>query len=66
MIYVYLFIFLIAVIAIVTNQLNAKIPCDHSWEERDNSFKCCKCGKKIPDYISAYKDTSRESLSEAA
>src|SRR4030088_2143594 len=66
MIYVSLFILLIAVIAVVTNQLNAKTPCDHNWEEHDNSFKCCKCGKKIPNYIAAYNDTYRESFSEAA
>ena len=57
---------LVAVIAVVTNQLNTKTPCDHQWEEHDNSFKCCKCAKKIPDYTTAYNNSYRESLREAA
>lgn len=53
MIYFALFIVLIALIAIITHRLNAKTPCDHSWEQHEHSVKCTKCGKKIPDYVAA-------------
>ena len=66
MIYFSIFTLLIAAIAVVTHKLNMKTPCEHSWEDHDNSFKCCKCGKKIPDYTTAYNDTYRESFNEAA
>ncbi len=66
MIYVALFILLIAVIAIVTNQLNAKPTCSHDWVDHQNSFKCCKCGKKIPDYTPANNEAYRHAYSDAA
>jgi len=66
MIYVALFILIVAVIAVVTHRLNAVAPCDHKWEAHDNSFKCCKCGKKIPDYTVENNDAYRRSLTEAA
>jgi hypothetical protein len=62
MIYFALFIVVVALIAIVTHWLNAKTPCDHSWEKHEHSVKCYKCGKKIPDYISV----NDESYTEAA
>lgn len=67
MIYLILFALLVAVIAVVTNQLNAKTHCAHNWEDGENSFKCCKCGKKIPDYTTAYAtETYTETLRKAA
>ncbi|HVV56223.1 MAG TPA: hypothetical protein VHC47_12895 [Mucilaginibacter sp.] len=66
MIYIASFILLVAVIALVTNRLNAKTPCEHDWQEHDHSFKCCKCGKKIPDYTAVYADQHNSSFSEAA
>jgi len=66
MIYLSLFTLLVAAIALVTNKLNAKTHCSHDWHEHDNSFKCCKCGKKIPDYIAAYNNTFSEPLRKAA
>ncbi len=62
MLYFFLFVLLVAVIAVVTDRLNAKKPCDHIWEQHEHSVKCSKCGKKIPDYISA----NANSYSEAA
>jgi len=62
MLYVTLFFLLVAMIGIVTNRLNEKPRCDHQWEHDHNSFKCCKCGKKIPDYLKAQD----ESFIEAA
>jgi len=62
MIYFFLFILLVAVIAVVTDRLNAKTPCDHNWEQHENSVKCSKCNKKIPDYTTQNID----SYSEAA
>jgi hypothetical protein len=66
MIYFLSFILLVAVIAIVTHKLNAKTPCDHQWEKHDGSVKCSKCGKKIPDYITATTNTYHEPIHEAA
>jgi hypothetical protein len=66
MIYFFLFMLLVAAIAIVTNKLNTKTPCNHNWEAHDNSVKCCKCGKTIPDYITAYSQSYSESFREAA
>ncbi|MEO6851006.1 MAG: hypothetical protein ABI203_09530 [Mucilaginibacter sp.] len=43
-----------------------KTPCDHTWDKHDNSFKCSKCGKKIPDCIAAYDNAHSESFHEAA
>ena len=62
MLYVTLFFLLVAMIGIITNRLNEKPRCDHQWEHDQNSFKCCKCGKKIPDYLQAQD----ESFIEAA
>ncbi|GEM_PF-724105 len=62
MIYVSLIFLLVALIGIVTNRLNSKPRCTHQWEHHDKAFKCGKCGKKIPDYLS----TGEESLVEAA
>ncbi|HJP64379.1 MAG TPA: hypothetical protein VJ844_13120 [Mucilaginibacter sp.] len=66
MLYFFIFVLLVVAIAVVTNKLNAKTPCDHNWESHDKSFKCCKCGKKIPDYTTANNDAYRRSLTEAA
>jgi hypothetical protein len=62
MIYVALFLLLVAAIAVITHRLNAKTPCDHSWEKHDHDIKCYKCGKKIPDYVTVNNDA----VSEAA
>ena len=53
MIYVSIFALIVAVIAVVTNKLNAKTPCNHNWEENDGTVQCCNCGKKIPGYVTA-------------
>jgi hypothetical protein len=66
MIYFFIFILLVAAIAVVTHKLNAKTPCDHNWEERDQAVKCSKCGKKIPDYINAANNAFNEPIHEAA
>ena len=66
MIYISLFTLLVAAIALVTNQLNKKPLCNHNWESHDNSFKCCNCGKKIPDLTPAYDNAYAESFQEAA
>jgi len=60
MIYFALFIVLVALIAIVTHRLNAKTPCDHTWEKHDHSVKCSKCGRNIPDYVSVSDDSFTE------
>jgi len=57
MLYLTLFILLIAAIAVVTHKLNAKTKCDHNWVEHDHSVKCTKCGKKIPGYAQANDDS---------
>lgn len=51
MIYIALFLLLVAIIAIVTHRLNMKTPCDHTWEKHDHEIKCYKCGKTIPDHV---------------
>ncbi|MFB9843078.1 hypothetical protein [Mucilaginibacter ginsenosidivorans] len=66
MLYLSLFVLLVAAIAVVTHKLNAKPQCDHNWEEKHNSFKCSKCGKKIPDYTVENNDAYRRSLTDAA
>jgi hypothetical protein len=66
MIYFTLFMLLVGVIAIVTNHLNATKPCNHNWEQQENSFKCCSCGKKIPDLTTAYAESYSEPLRKAA
>lgn len=67
MIYLSIFTLVVAAIALVTNKFNAKTPCSHEWEEHDNAFKCCKCNKKIPDYLTAYnKAPYAETLRKAA
>lgn len=62
MFYLFLFMLLVVVIAVVTHRLNAKTPCAHDWKENGQAFKCTKCGKKIPDYTPVNTD----SLTEAA
>jgi len=62
MIYVLLFILLVAAIAIVTHKLNAKPLCEHDWQEHSEKVKCSKCSKCIPNYSTA----SAPSYSEAA
>jgi hypothetical protein len=68
MIYFALFTLLVAAIALVTNKLNMKSHCTHNWEQQENSFKCCSCGKKIPDLTPAYatETTYTETYREAA
>jgi hypothetical protein len=66
MIYLSIFTLIVAIIALVTNKLNAKTPCDHEWVEQENSFKCCKCNKKIPDYLTAHDNTYNETLRKVA
>lgn len=66
MIYVFIFVLLVLAIALVTDRLNTKTPCNHNWEKHENSAKCCNCGKKIPDYIASYNNARRDSFSEAA
>ena len=61
-----LFVLLVAAIAIVTHKLNAVTPCQHNWEEHDHTVKCSKCGKKIPDYITATNQQYAEHIHEAA
>lgn len=61
MIYVLLFILLVAAIAIVTHKINAKPACEHDWHEQGEKVKCSKCNKCIPNY-----NTSAASYSEAA
>jgi len=67
MIYLAIFALVVVAIALVTNKLNAVTHCEHDWKDGENSFKCCKCGKKIPDYTTAYAtETYTETYREAA
>ena len=66
MIYVLFFMLLVGVIAIVTNKLNTKTPCDHNWVEQGTKVNCCKCGKKIPNFAPSYNESFNEAYSEAA
>jgi hypothetical protein len=60
MIYLALFILLVLAIAVVTHRLNAKTPCDHTWEKHDGGIKCCKCGRKIPEHVTVNEDAFTE------
>jgi len=37
----------VVAIGLVTYKLNEKVPCEHEWEESDNSVKCTKCNRVI-------------------
>lgn len=58
MIYILLFIFLVAAIAIVTHKINTKTPCNHNWEENGTTLKCSKCSKCIPNYVQSYSEAA--------
>ncbi|HTE00406.1 MAG TPA: hypothetical protein VK668_14030 [Mucilaginibacter sp.] len=67
MIYLAIFTLVVVAIALITNKLNTVTHCEHNWEDGENSFKCCKCGKKIPDYTTAYAtETYPETFRKAA
>jgi len=38
---------IVAAIGLVTYKLNEKAPCEHEWEESENSVKCTKCNRVI-------------------
>jgi hypothetical protein len=42
------FFLMVSIYAIITNRLNEKAKCDHSWDDRgDDGIKCAKCNKSL-------------------